>query len=35
MGYGTGSYPKKGKKKKRKGITKKPKTMRMKKRRGY
>ena len=31
MGYGKGSYPKKGKKKK-KGITKKSKTMRMKKR---
>jgi len=36
MGYGKGSYPKKGKKvKKKKGITKKPKTMRMKKGKKY
>jgi len=33
MGYGKGSYPKKGKKKK--SITKKPKTMRMKKGKKY
>lgn len=34
MGYGTGSYPKKSKKKKG-GVTKKAKPMRMKKRKGY
>ena len=32
MGYGTCSYPKKGKKKKKKGMTKTAKPMKMKKR---